>query len=150
MSSGYASLITRYPRHIVRLEEGGDRQIHTIWVLFRGHSDPVAITRQICDSYKLDNGDIIELFQFPLTLAWATTAHKAQGQTLEKVAINIREDAFAHGAFYVALSRVRRLDDLMLFGTETWPIGGPIIHVNQFIRDEMDRVHGNLHLSQES
>ena len=44
---------------------------------------------------------------------------------------NIREDTFAHRAFYIALSRIHRLDDLMLFAIETSPIGGPIIHVTQ-------------------
>ena len=44
---------------------------------------------------------------------------------------NIREDTFAHRAFYIALSRIHRLDDLMLFAIETSPIGGPRIHVNQ-------------------
>jgi hypothetical protein len=35
---------------------------------------------------------------------------------LDRVVINTREATFAHGAFYVALSRVRRLNDIMLFG----------------------------------
>ena len=47
------------------VEEGGDRQIHTIWIFLRDHADPVAITRQICDTPSFDDGDIAELFQFP-------------------------------------------------------------------------------------
>ena len=63
----------------------------------------------------------------------AATAHKSQGQTLERIAIDIGENAFAHGAFYVALSRVRRVDDLRLFGLPNWPEQGPQYHINQCI-----------------
>jgi cytochrome c len=48
----------------------------------------------------------ITMYQFPLKLAYGINAHKAQGQTLPKVAIDIEHPAFAHGAFYVTLSRV--------------------------------------------
>ena len=78
------------------------------------------------------------MYQFPLKLAWSVTAHKSQGQTLNKVAINIGEEAFAHGSLYVALSRVRSLDGVMLFGLERWPEEGPKFHVNPFIRAEQD------------
>ena len=54
------------------------------------------------------------------------------GHSLEMVLSNIREDTFAHRAFYIALSRIHRLDDLMLFAIETSPIGGPVIHVTQY------------------
>jgi hypothetical protein len=60
--------------------------------------------------------------------------HKTQGQTLDRVAINIRYDAFAHGAFYAALSRVRKLIDIMLFGFAVWLQNGIHFHVNEFIR----------------
>ena len=34
---------------------------------------------------------------------------------------------------HVALSRVRRLDDVHLFGCEEWPQGGPQYHINPCI-----------------
>jgi hypothetical protein len=43
--------------------------------------------------------------------------------------------AFAHGAFYVALSRVRRLSDLMLFGIDEFLEHGPDFHLNPFIQE---------------
>ncbi|MDA0208297.1 MAG: DEAD/DEAH box helicase [bacterium] len=52
--------------------------------------------------------------QFPLTLAWAVTIHKSQGKTFDKVVIDMGRGAFAHGQFYVALSRARTLDGIIL------------------------------------
>jgi hypothetical protein len=45
------------------------------------------------------------------------------------------DPAFAHGAFYVTLSRVKRLSDLMLFGTDEFPEHGPDFHLNAFIEE---------------
>lgn len=62
----------------------------------------------------LDKEFIGSFEQFPVKLAWAVTIHKAQGQTLDKVLLNLGTGAFAHGQLYVALSRVRSIDDLFL------------------------------------
>jgi hypothetical protein len=51
--------------------------------------------------------------QYPLRLAWAITIHKSQGLTFERAVIDAR-DAFAHGQVYVALSRCRTLNGLVL------------------------------------
>ncbi len=51
--------------------------------------------------------------QIPLKLAWAITIHKSQGLTFEKAIIDA-EAAFAHGQVYVALSRCKSLEGLVL------------------------------------
>ncbi len=51
--------------------------------------------------------------QMPLRLAWSITIHKSQGLTFEKAIIDA-EDAFAHGQTYVALSRCKTLEGLVL------------------------------------
>ena len=58
--------------------------------------------------------DVIGKFrQFPLKLAWAITIHKSQGLTFNKAIIEAGA-AFAHGQVYVALSRCRTLDGMVL------------------------------------
>ncbi|MGH1437291.1 MAG: ATP-dependent DNA helicase [Lewinella sp.] len=52
--------------------------------------------------------------QFPLRLAWSVTIHKAQGKTFDKVIIDLGRGAFEHGQTYVALSRCRTLDGVIL------------------------------------
>jgi hypothetical protein len=51
--------------------------------------------------------------QYPLKLAWAITIHKSQGLTFEKVVIDAHS-AFAYGQVYVAFSRCRTLEGIVL------------------------------------
>lgn len=52
--------------------------------------------------------------QFPLMPAWAVTIHKSQGKTMPAVRVDLGNGAFAPGQTYVALSRVRQLNDVWL------------------------------------
>ncbi len=51
--------------------------------------------------------------QYPLRQAWAVTIHKSQGLTFEHAIIDAQH-SFAHGQTYVALSRCKTLDGLVL------------------------------------
>ena len=51
--------------------------------------------------------------QFPLKLAWAITIHKSQGLTFDRAIIDARA-AFTHGQVYVALSRCKTFEGMVL------------------------------------
>ena len=51
--------------------------------------------------------------QFPIKTAWAITIHKSQGLTFSHAIIDA-QDSFAHGQVYVALSRCKTLEGLVL------------------------------------
>ncbi len=55
--------------------------------------------------------------QLPLRLAWALTIHKSQGLTFSRAIIDMGQGAFTAGQTYVALSRCRSLDGLVLKAT---------------------------------
>lgn len=62
---------------------------------------------------EIDENEIGEFVQYPIKLAWAITVHKSQGLTFEKAILDINR-AFAPGQVYVALSRLKSLDGLIL------------------------------------
>jgi len=66
-------------------------------------ADTKAITENKIGSYT----------QMPLRLAWSITIHKSQGLTFDKAIIDAA-GAFAHGQTYVALSRCKSLEGLVL------------------------------------
>ena len=72
-------------------------------------------TRYVIDE---DKGEIKEevdgtFSQFPVKPAWAITVHKSQGLTFDRAIIDVQR-AFTHGQTYVALSRCRTLEGMVL------------------------------------
>lgn len=65
------------------------------------------------DTKEIEEKVIGTFTQYPLRLAWAITIHKSQGLTFERAIIDAG-DAFAHGQVYVALSRCRTLNGVVL------------------------------------
>ncbi|MFA5085568.1 MAG: PIF1 family DEAD/DEAH box helicase [Candidatus Omnitrophota bacterium] len=66
------------------------------------------------DDDKIEE-DVVGAFeQYPIKLAWAITIHKSQGQTFDKIIVDLGRGAFTHGQVYVALSRCSSLEGITL------------------------------------
>ncbi|MDJ1493093.1 HRDC domain-containing protein [Cytophagaceae bacterium DM2B3-1] len=101
---------------IARIEQG------RIWITFLDDGSEFIVNPEIWHNVKYSlsetEGQINEsntgsFTQFPLRLSWAITIHKSQGLSFEKAVIDVNS-AFAHGQTYVALSRCRSLEGLIL------------------------------------
>lgn len=78
---------------------------HEVWKNIKYSIDPETgkITEEVLGSFS----------QFPIRLAWAVTIHKSQGLTFDKVIVDAGK-SFASGQVYVALSRCRTLEGIIL------------------------------------
>ncbi len=65
------------------------------------------------DTKEIEENVTGSFTQYPLKLAWAITIHKSQGLTFEKAIIDAQA-AFTHGQVYVALSRCKALEGMVL------------------------------------
>ncbi len=93
-------------RVIVKCENDEEIEVkREVWehVTYDIDSESKAIKERVKGSFS----------QIPLRLAWAITIHKSQGLTFEKAIIDA-ELSFAHGQTYVALSRCKTLEGIVL------------------------------------
>ena len=95
------------PRIMVTLESGELVDVRPYrWEMYEHEYDPHlrSVVAEVVGTYT----------QYPFKLAWAITIHKSQGKTFERMILDIGRGTFAHGQLYVALSRCRTLEGLVL------------------------------------
>lgn len=96
--------------------------VNHVFVHCDDDEDDIAVSKEIWENIRYgvnrETGQIEEnelgcYIHFPLRLAWAITIHKSQGLTFDKAVIDAAM-AFSSGQVYVALSRCRSLEGIVL------------------------------------
>jgi len=98
-------------------------------IKYKVNKDNKEIQEEIIGTFK----------QFPLKLAWAITIHKSQGLTFDKAVIDAAA-AFAHGQVYVALSRCKTIEGMVLSS----PIPSRGIATDEAVLNFMAKVRQNM------
>lgn len=95
--------------HVIDIEED------TIHIELLKNSKIIEIEKTDFSLLSANGEPVATATNFPITLAYAATIHKAQGMTVDRLAVDLRR-LWEPGQAYVALSRVRSGDGLTLFG----------------------------------
>ncbi|CAA7389756.1 helix-turn-helix domain-containing protein [Chryseobacterium fistulae] len=127
-----------------------------IKVILEGSEREITVKREVWEQkkYFLDHDknikeEVLGSFeQFPIKLAWAVTIHKSQGLTFDKVIIDAGK-SFTAGQVYVALSRCRTLEGIVLKSKITPEVIFKDNRILSFHTDTVANDHVESILSQE-
>jgi hypothetical protein len=94
---------------------------YTILVKLLDGTDRIVVVPKVRFEFRVNRGHSFAMIreQFPLRRAYAMTFNKSQGQTMNKVVLDLRSDVFCHGQLYVGVSRVYDWANLYLYAHKT-------------------------------
>ena len=128
-----------------QFDDDNDGSLKVIWIVFRDKTVGIRMRKEkfnLKGNHRTNNPDAVPIevmktrfeinnrnhkyvrTQFPVILAYAVTAHKSQGESLEEVTIDFTTDAkgkrpyIIAGSFYVAITRATKADNVYLKGFE--------------------------------
>lgn len=128
---------------LAEVVEVDEKEIH---VIIDGEDDIYKLKKETWDQkkYTLDEEKSIQeeilgsFKQYPIRLAWAVTIHKSQGLTFDRLIIDAGK-SFASGQVYVALSRCRTLEGIVLKSKIT----PEVIFADKRVAKFQDETHAN-------
>lgn len=134
-----------------KLAEVTDVSADEIWVKIDGDDEEYKLKKEIWEQkkYTLDaqkniDEEVLGSFeQYPIRLAWAVTIHKSQGLTFDRLIIDAGK-SFASGQVYVALSRCRTLEGIVLKSK----ISNDVIFSDQRVTKFQDETNANAQVEE--
>ena len=116
--NGTVGIITGFSNEVKRTH-GNDLYQEPLpivrFTLANGRMYTKVIDRSTWEIKQANGTTIASRCQMPLILAWAVTIHKSQGQTIQRLRVDLA-DVFESGQVYVALSRAVSADNLQVIG----------------------------------
>jgi len=115
-----------------------------IWVSLSDSQDIIEVKKMTWEDVKYtydkqSNKIVTEVRgtfqQYPLRMAWAITVHKSQGLTFDRAIIDVHS-AFSPGQAYVALSRCRTLEGIVLSA----PVSASVFFVDEIVKKYLETI----------